>query len=109
MSAGSDRSEPARGLAMAALLVFLCVLIVHLDRPGYSWRRLVLFAALGGAAVLGTAGAVTQRASVAGAGAVVLALLGLPQATLWIFVLPMAGVLAATSLLLALEDRTVET
>ncbi|QKY20922.1 hypothetical protein B4589_011260 [Halolamina sp. CBA1230] len=113
MSAGGDRpsitgSRPARGLAMAALLLFLGVLVVYLDRPGYTPLRLALFAVLGGVAVLGTAGAVTGRAWLAAVGAGLLALLGLPQAVLWVFVLPMAGVLAAASLLIALDDRTVE-
>mgnify|MGYP006286466007 CR=1 FL=1 len=101
-------SGPVRGTALAALLVFLAILAVYLDRPGYTSTRLVLFAGLGAAAVLGTAGAVAQRKAVAALGAVLLALLGVWQATLWIFVLPMAGVLGAASLLIALDERTVE-
>lgn len=101
-------SRPARGLAAAALLAFLGVLVFYLDQPGYTHTRLALFLALGGAATLGTAGAVLQRASIAAVGALVLALLGFWQATLWIFVLPMAGVLAAASLLIALDERTVQ-
>ncbi|WP_053947040.1 hypothetical protein [Halolamina sediminis] len=100
--------RPARGLAMAALLTFLAVLVFYLDQPGYTHARLALFLALGSAATLGTAGAVLQRAAMTAAGAGMLALLGFWQATLWIFVLPMTGVLAATSLLIALEERTVE-
>lgn len=102
-------SEPARGMTIAALIAFLGVLVLYLDRPGYSEARLALFVALGGAAVLGTAGAVVQRAVVAGIGAALLALLGFWQATLWVFVLPMAGVLATASVLIALDERTVET
>ncbi|MBP1986294.1 hypothetical protein [Halolamina salifodinae] len=101
-------SQPARGMTLAALLVFLAVLAFYLTQPGYTQRRLVLFVALGTVATLGTIGAYTGRALVAAAGAVLLALLGFPQATLWIFVLPMAGVLAATALLIALDERTVE-
>ncbi|GAB7014191.1 hypothetical protein [Halolamina salina] len=113
MSDGSDRTpitgpQPAQGLAMAALLVFLCVLVFYLGQPGYTHARLALFLALGAAAVLGTFGVVTQRARVAAAGAAMLALLGFWQATLWIFVLPMAGVLAVAGLLIALDERTVE-
>lgn len=101
-------SGPVRGTALAALLVFLAILVVYIDRPGYTPARLVLFAGLGAAAVLGTAGVVTQRSAVAALGGVLLALLGVWQATLWIFVLPMAGVLGAASLLIALDERTVE-
>lgn len=101
-------SRPARGLTVAASLAFLGVLVVYFDRPGATSARLLLFLALGGAAALGTAGAVVQRAAIAAVGALLLGLLGFWQATLWIFVLPMAGVLAATSLLIALDERTVE-
>lgn len=101
-------SGPVRGTALAALLVFLAVLVFFLDRPGYTTARLVLFVGLAAAATLGTAGAVAQRKVVAAQGAVLLALLGLWQATLWIFVFPMAGVLGAASLLIALDERTVE-
>jgi hypothetical protein len=110
MSAG-DRppdTQPGQGLALAALLLFLGVLVVYLDRPGSTPLRLALFGALAGAAVLGTVGAVTGRAWLAAAGAGLLALLGLPQAALWIFVLPTAGVLAAVSLLIALRDHRAE-
>ncbi|WP_435118036.1 hypothetical protein [Halolamina sp. C58] len=110
MSAG-DRlpdTHPAQGLALAALLLFLGVLVVYLDRPGYTPLRLLLFGTLAGAAVLGTAGAVTGRAWLAAVGAGLLALLGLPQAVLWIFVLPTAGVLAGVSLLIALRERRAE-
>lgn len=102
-------SEPARGMTVAALATFLAVLVLFLDRPGYTTTRLAFFAAFGGTAVLGTVGAVLQRAAVAAAGAALLALLGFWQATLWIFVLPMAGVLGAASLLIALNERTDST
>lgn len=95
-------------MTLAALLVFLAVLAFYLDQPGYTERRLLFFLALGLVATIGTAGAYTGRALVAAAGAVVLALLGFPQAVLWVFVLPMAGVLGATALLIALDERTVE-
>lgn len=101
-------SRPARGLAAAALLAFLGVLVFYLGQPGATPARLALFLALGGAATLGTTGAVLGRASIAAVGALLLALLGFWQATLWIFVLPMAGVLGAASLLIALDERTVE-
>lgn len=110
MRAGDRPSagQPAQGLALTALLLFLGVLVISLDSPGSAPLRLALFAALAGAAVLGTAGAVTGRAWLAAVGAGLLALLGLPQATLWIFVLPTAGVLAAVSLLIALRERRAE-
>lgn len=95
-------------MTLAALLVFLAVLAFYLTQPGYTQQRLLFFLALGAVATVGAAGAYTGRAVVAAAGAVLLALLGLPQAVLWIFVLPMAGVLAATALLIALDERTVE-
>ena len=101
-------SGPARGLAVAALLTFLAVLVFYLDQPGYSRARLALFLALGAAATLGTAGAVLQRAAIAAVGALLLGLLGFWQAVLWVFVLPMAGVLGAASVLIALDERTVE-
>jgi hypothetical protein len=95
-------------MTLAALLVFLAVLAFYLDQPGYTQRRLLLFVALGAVATVGAVGGYTGRAVVAAAAAVVLALLGFRQATLWIFVLPMAGVLAATAVLIALDERTVE-
>lgn len=102
-------SRPARGMAIAALIAFLGVLVVYLDRPGYSTGRLLLFTALGGTATLGTAGVVAGRAIIAAAGAVSLALLGFRQAVIWMFVLSMAGVLAAASMLVVLDERTVST
>jgi len=41
-------------------------------------------------------------------GALLLGPLGFWQAVLWAFVLAMAGIPAATSLLIALDERTVE-
>lgn len=95
-------------MTLAALLVFLAALAFYLTQPGYTRLRLLFFVALGAVATIGTIGAYTGRALVAAAGAGLLALLGFPQATLWIFVLPMAGVLGATALLIALEERTIE-
>ena len=112
--AGSDGGgtitggKPARGMAVVALLLFLGLLAVYLDRPGYTHSRLALFAALGATAALGTAGAVRGRKFVAALGAVLLVLLGLPQAVVWVFVFPMAGVLGIASLLIALDERAVE-
>ncbi len=93
---------------MAALLTFLAVLAFFLDSTGLTQSRLVFAGGLGVAAAVGTAGAVVGRTAVALGGAGALGALGLPSAALRIFVVPMAGVLVAAALLIALDERTVE-
>ena len=57
----------------------------------------------------GAAGVVAERPYVIAGAAISLFVLGLTQATLWLFVLPTAGVLGAASVLVAFHERTVVT
>ncbi|WP_436909636.1 hypothetical protein [Halosimplex marinum] len=93
-----------RGLTVAATAALLAVLGYYLVQPGGTWSRLALFAAIGGAAVAGAAGAVSRRPLVAAGGACGLFLLGFWQAALWMFVFPAAGLLIVAALLGATDD-----
>lgn len=105
----SPRNDPIRGLTLVAVAAFLGVLWVYFDAPGASTPRLVLFAGLAALALAGAAGVVAERPYVIAGAAISLFVLGLTQATLWLFVLPTAGVLGAASVLVAFHERTVVT
>lgn len=77
------------GPAAVALLLTLALAWL-LPGPGYTTTRLAFFAALAAVAWGGAAGAVAGRASVVGASALVLFLLGFWQAVLWIVIIPAA-------------------
>lgn len=77
------------GPAVVALLLTL-VLAWLLPAPGYTTTRLAFFVLLAAVAWGGAAGALAGRASVVGASALVLFLLGFWQAVLWVVVLPAA-------------------
>ena len=92
-----------RGLTVLVVAAFLGVLGWYLGQPGYTSARLALFAALGASAVAGAAGVVSGRPFVAAGGACALLLLGFWQAALWLYVLPVAGLLAVAAIVLAVD------
>lgn len=72
---------------------FLAVLAWYLPAPGFSLSRLGLFGALAVAAVGGAVGVLRRRADLTVGGAFTLALLGVWQAVLSLFVWPVVVVL----------------
>ncbi|MEY7849636.1 hypothetical protein AB7C87_10625 [Natrarchaeobius sp. A-rgal3] len=95
----------SRWIAVAAVLALLAVLAWFLPQPGFSGSRVALFALIAGAAILGAAGLLRRRMSLAVAGAVFLFLLGFWQAVLGVFILPVVALLLVAAVL---EDERSE-
>jgi hypothetical protein len=89
----------ARALAVTAVLALVAVLLWFLPKSGYSHLRLALFAGLAGSAATAGAGVLRESSRLVAVGVVGLVLLGVWQAVLWVFVLPVAGALVVASLL----------
>lgn len=105
MSAPLSQTGVVRGMALLSVLVLVGVLLYYLPQPGYSPSRLVLFGLIAGTAVLGGAGVVLRRATLTSVGVFGLFLLGFWQATLSVFILPVAALLVVA----ALVDRPENT
>lgn len=99
MDPSRQTSIVVRVLAVLAVLGLVGVLLYYLSVPGYSRSRLVLFALLGGAGVVGGVGATFRRRDLVLAGSAGLFLLGFWQAALGVFVLPVAAVLLLAAVL----------
>jgi hypothetical protein len=89
----------ARLVAVVGVLVLLTVLLWMLPQPGYSRSRLVLFALIAGAAVLGATGVLLRRSIVTTVAVVGLFLLGVWQAVLSVFIWPVIGLFLLVALL----------
>lgn len=100
-------SRVGQAVAVGATLAFLGVLACLLSKPGYSTTRLGFFAILGGFAVIGVVGVVRNSTPAVAVASLGLLLLGIWQAVLGIFVLPMVGVLLMTHLFEALDGESV--
>lgn len=94
----ATRTSIVRGLTVVVTVAFLGVLGYYLVQPGFIWTRLALFAVLGGLAIVGTAGVLYQQQLLVAGSVCGLLLLGFWQAVLWIYIFPVAGVLAVASL-----------
>ncbi len=68
--------------------------------------RVAFFAGLGGLPVLGVAGVVYQREWMVAASACGLLLVGFWQAVLWMYILPVVGVLVIASAVVASQEPT---
>ena len=90
-----------RGLTLTVVAAFLCVLGYFLVQPGFTWMRFAFFAVLAGLAVGGAVGLYRERELLTVGAAVGLLLLGFWQAVLWLFILPVAVVLAVGVVLVA--------
>ncbi|MGB9965751.1 hypothetical protein [Halobacterium hubeiense] len=95
-----------RALAVLAVAAFLGVLGWSLGQPGYNSTRLLLYAVLGGFAIVGAAGIVYERPFVGAGGACGLVLLGFWQAALWLYIFPVAGLLVVAAVLLVNQGNT---
>lgn len=90
---------------MLSVLGLLVVLGYLLPQQGYGQSRLVLFALIAVAAILGAVGVGLDRPSVTGAGVVGLFLLGFWQAVLSVFIYPVIMLLLVATVL-AERDET---
>lgn len=82
-----------RGAAVLSVLGLIGVLLYYLPQPGYSQSRLILFALITSAALLGGAGVVQRRVRITIIGAAGLFLLGFWQAVLAVFIYPVIALL----------------
>ncbi len=95
-----------QGLSVAGVVAFLGVLAWYLGQPGYTRSRLALFAALGICAVAGAAGVVFERQVVSGIAVCGLVVLGLFQAVLWVYILPVGALLLVAAVGTAVRERS---
>ncbi|SEP26223.1 hypothetical protein SAMN05216388_10578 [Halorientalis persicus] len=102
----ASKITAVRALAVLVLVAFLGVLGWSLGQPGYNSTRLLLYAVLGGFAIIGAAGIVYERPFVGAGGACGLLLLGFWQAVLWLFIFPVAALLVVAAVLLANHENT---
>jgi hypothetical protein len=102
----TSKITAVRALAVLVLVAFLGVLGWSLGQPGYNSTRLLLYAVLGGFAIVGAAGIVYERPFVGAGGACGLLLLGFWQAALWLYVFPVAALLVVAAVLLANQENT---
>lgn len=100
----ASRQSVVRWITTAVSVLFIGVLVYYLVQPGYSWTRLAFFAGLGGLAVLGTMGIMYQRELVAVGGACGLLLVGFWQAVLWLYIVPVVGVLVVAAIVSARDS-----
>ncbi|WP_458210032.1 hypothetical protein [Haladaptatus sp. NG-SE-30] len=92
------RTNAIRWPTVVATVVLLGVLTWYLGQPGYRHTRLLLFAAIGGFAVVGAVGVVFDFERLIVVGAVGLLVLGFWQAVLWLYVYPVVGLLVLSFL-----------
>lgn len=102
----ASKITAVRTLAVLVVVAFLGVLGWSLGQPGYNPTRLLLYAVLGGLAVVGAAGIAYERPFVGACGACGLLLLGFWQAALWLYIFPVAGLLVVFALILAKHENT---
>ena len=98
----------ATGASVVMVSVMTLILLALLPQPGYRLSRLVLFALVTLVGWLGATGAVLDRFVPTVIGAVGLFLLGFWQFTIGLIMLPTAGVLFITAMMLRdnVVDRT---
>ena len=95
-----------RWVSVLSVSGFLGTLGYYLVQPGFRWTGVASFPGLGGLAVLGGTGVVSQRERVVAACACGLLLVGFWQAALWMYILPMVAILVVASVVVASQEPT---
>ena len=98
-----------RALTLTVVVAFLGVLGYYLVQPGFTWVRLAFFAVLAGLAVVGAVGLYGERELLTVGAAIGLLLLGFWQTVLWLFIFPVAAVLAVGVVVVANQTAATTT